>query len=517
MKTDILSGKFSDSQYQNLTFLSPGGMGDIYTADDINNSKKVAIKIMRITDQEFKDLLQEEFKIAMSLSHANIVRTDYYGEFTDSTGNYFYSVMEYLGNGSLNQKIKTIGTFFPIENCLSFFYDLLKGLQEAHKSIIHRDLKPANILIDDEGSLKICDFGIAKYVDHLTRTKTFKGSGTFPYMAPECWMNETNSKEMDIYSLGIIFFEILTLQLPFPGPNEKEFKEQHLFSTLPQILNIRNDAPITVIEIIRKMTNKRASERYLTIDEVIVAFNKIMEYSKANKLDISSLLTKINKKISDAAEAELRESQARETFKERQRVLNYSITQLFAKFISVIDVANVLLETNKITYKQNISDSNAAASSFIMNFFGKSTTISFYNEDILPRYIRESKEASIQHQKNTFGIVMSHPSPEHIETDNVVLIGKTEIHSSTYSEKPIGFNIVLRKKSENDFYGEWWICKFQYSSYVSNINQDFYFFFDPMEFFSEYHFGRQRAMHKYNMTFKEIEEIDILDLIERIV
>ncbi|MBL0269427.1 MAG: serine/threonine protein kinase [Chitinophagaceae bacterium] len=207
MKTDTLKGSSADNQYQNQTFLTPGGMGDVYVADDTINNTKVAIKVIRITSDELRLLLEEEFKIAISLKHDNIVTTYYYGEFSDSTGNYFYSVMEYISKGSLLQKLSTEQASISIDDSLGYFYDLLKGLSEAHKTIIHRDLKPGNILVDENCRLKICDFGIAKYVDHLTRTKTLKGYGTFPYMSPECWMRESNSREMDIYSLGIIFFK----------------------------------------------------------------------------------------------------------------------------------------------------------------------------------------------------------------------------------------------------------------------------------------------------------------------
>jgi len=188
-------------------------MGDLYTAADTSNGNGVvAIKIIKLTDPIYEQLLQEEFVIARKFNHPNIIVTHYYNEFSDNTGKYFYSVMEYMSNGSLHYLISEASGFFPIDDCIFYMRSLLAGLIEAHRDIVHRDLKPNNILIGENDILKLCDFGIAKLVDAETRTKTFKGAGTYPYMAPECWTGNANTKAMDIYSLGIIFFEILTLK-----------------------------------------------------------------------------------------------------------------------------------------------------------------------------------------------------------------------------------------------------------------------------------------------------------------
>ncbi|MBL0269428.1 MAG: hypothetical protein IPP99_12385 [Chitinophagaceae bacterium] len=180
--------------------------------------------------------------------------------------------------------------------------------------------------------------------------------------------------------------------MPFKGPAESDFKEQHLFSGLPQILDIRSEIPITVIEIIRKMTNKRPSDRYSSVEEVIAAFDKILEQPATKSLDVSSLLTKVHKKISAAAEAELKEKQAREVYNEKQKVLNYSIHQLFIKFSTVADAINNLSDSNQVILKKSIAAGNASASSLSLSFMGKSIRVSFYNQDIIPNYIKEREE-----------------------------------------------------------------------------------------------------------------------------
>ena len=201
MKIDNLKGPSGADQYQNLLYYASGGMGIIYSAKDSVTNEDVAIKAIRIDDHDYKTILENEFKIATALSHENILRTEYYNEFDNSSGYYFYCVSEFCSAGNLRKRILNESQFIPLSECLSYFYDLLRGLQEAHKVIVYRDLKPENILIGNNGNLKICDFGIAKYVNELTRTRTFKGSGTYPYMAPECWVGDDNTIQMDIYYL----------------------------------------------------------------------------------------------------------------------------------------------------------------------------------------------------------------------------------------------------------------------------------------------------------------------------
>ena len=223
MNIKSLKGPKSDNQYQEIDFFKKGGMGEIYTATDFENKVSKAIKVVSIENNDEHKLLVSEFMIATSLNHANIVSTEYFDEFEVKGVKYIYCVMPFNKSGNLRDFLKSQTKIIDLRKSINLMIDLAYGLEEAHKQVIHRDLKPENILLDENGKLQICDFGLAKLIDAKTRTRTFKGSGTLPYMAPECWMYDSNTKCMDIYSLGIIFFEILTLQLPFRGNTEQEF------------------------------------------------------------------------------------------------------------------------------------------------------------------------------------------------------------------------------------------------------------------------------------------------------
>jgi eukaryotic-like serine/threonine-protein kinase len=335
MTLEFLKGPLDERQYQDIKYYDRGGMGEIYLANDTDTNSQVAIKIIRVDNSNLEDLLNEEFEIALNLDHENIIKSYYYGEFSDSTGRYFYNVMEFSKNGNLRKKLSNTSTPISIDDAVQYFYDLSNGLKEAHKKIIHRDIKPENILISNSNKLQICDFGIAKYVDSITRTKTFKGWGSFPYMSPECWVGDSNTKSMDIYSLGIVFFEILTLKQPFTGANETEIRNKHLFQPFPSIIDNRQDVPMLISEIIRKMTNKNVNHRYQSIEEVIEALNSSFQIKEDEQRKVQSVLLKVDRKLNTIKEDQLKKQKEKEQYLEDQNWLQYTINELFDSFCSL--------------------------------------------------------------------------------------------------------------------------------------------------------------------------------------
>jgi len=266
-----LPGADSSTQYSKIAFFKKGGMGEIYKAWDDTNKKDVAIKLIAILDPADEKLLTREIKISSELVSENIVKTNYTGK-TDISGvSYLYIVQDFYDNGNLRNVIRSN---IPLDECFAMMNDILTGLQAAHSKIIHRDLKPENILIDASGKLFITDFGLAKYIGEKTQTRSFKGGGTIPYMAPECWLLDTNSISMDIYSLGIMFYELLTGKLPITSGSEADWRDFHVYQSLPDMSLIRADIPIKLKQIVSKMTQKRVQDRYKNTEEMIAALNE---------------------------------------------------------------------------------------------------------------------------------------------------------------------------------------------------------------------------------------------------
>lgn len=239
--------------YKDFSFFTRGGMGEIYKGIDIATNKTVILKLILIENDNSEELLKREIDVSLSFKNKNIVNTKAAGKIDIDGRSYFYIIQDFYEKGNLR---KYISKDIPIETCLNQIFDILVGMKEIHTKIVHRDLKPENILVDDDGHLRISDFGLAKYIDEKTRTKSFKGAGTFPYMAPECWTGDTNSISMDIYALGIIFYEIIVGEFPFDCATELEWRDVHLFAQIPDITSLRSDCSIKISQIIQKMTKK---------------------------------------------------------------------------------------------------------------------------------------------------------------------------------------------------------------------------------------------------------------------
>jgi serine/threonine protein kinase len=512
MNAQRLDGPDRNGQYIEIQFYASGGMGDIYSAKDSESGNEVAIKLIRIDDTIEKDLLEEEFKIAIQFRHPNIIDTYYYSEFSDSTGNFFYSVMAINRRGNLAKLLKSSSTFLDLEDCYAKFIQLLDGLQEAHKKIIHRDLKPENILVDEDGTLRITDFGISKYVDNKTRTRTFKGYGSLPYMSPECWLFDTNSIQMDIYSLGIIFFEILTLKKPFRGTTDQEIREQHLYQPLPRLSVERSDIPILISDIVQKMANKRPTDRYQSAEEVKKALLSALASPRENGDNYDKILKNAQTRIEKETEQSLVKSKIQDSIREKNTTINYSISRLFDQFKEVAQAVNNLSQNEKITFRPFIVPGNPHASTCTLNYFDRRIIVQFYNEN-LQDYIKNRKKAQVDFQVEKWGMVIQGYEPDSIEKDRVIIIGEVAMNYNLPSGYPLGFNVVLCQTSEDDIYGEWRFCKFIDTPMFANVSFSLYYCIPTPKFFAEYDFGRRNVTNVRYMRTGSVSREDISDLI----
>ncbi|SCY17423.1 Serine/threonine protein kinase [Flavobacterium anhuiense] len=511
MNIQSLKGPKEDNQYIEIDFFRKGGMGEIYTANDANNNSKKAIKIVPIENDEEYKLLLSEFEVATSLSHKNIIQTEYFNEFKSKNVTYIYCVMPFNSNGSLRDFLKSKSDIIDLKVSLNLMIDLANGLESAHKKVIHRDLKPENILLDQNGNLQICDFGLAKLIDSKTRSKSFKGFGTLPYMAPECWMFDSNTKAMDIYSLGIIFYEILTLKQPYIGKTEQEFRDKHLYEPLPNISNIRVDLPVRLIEMISKMTNKRPSDRYSSMSDIINILEKLTEkLEEKSESKIDFLLQKANHKISATQKKELEIQKEKEKIDSEFKFLEYSTNSLLDKFSKRVNELNENLERAKIQVSRN-------STQMTISFMGKSFTISFYPSSDIQQTLKNKKEASLKYQKNQFGFIRQAPQATYIEIDNIVLIGQMVLTQNPSHMKNMGYNLLLRKANQEDLYGEWWVVWFEDSALSRTRPLNLHYAIGIPEFYEEYEYGRMRATHIRNMKMNTLESEGIDQMLEKIL
>ena len=257
----ITKGQKINDRYEVIRAIGEGGMANVYLGYDTILDRNVAIKILRgdlSNDEKFVRRFQREALSASSLAHPNIVEMYDVGE----DDNVYYIVMEYVEGKTLKQLLKKRGSL-TLSEAIDIMLQLTDGMAHAHDSyIIHRDLKPQNIMIKDDGQIKITDFGIAMALNATQLTQTNSVMGSVHYLPPEQASGKGCTIKSDIYSMGIIFYELLTGSLPFKGENAVEIALKHMRDPLPSVREDNQSIPQSIENIILKSTAKNPKNRY---------------------------------------------------------------------------------------------------------------------------------------------------------------------------------------------------------------------------------------------------------------
>ena len=257
----IVRGQRINDRYEIIKSIGEGGMANVYLAHDIILDRDVAVKVLRgdlAGDEKFVRRFQREALSASNLNHPNIVEVYDVGE---EDGKY-YIVMEYVEGKTLKQLIQKRGSLTLVE-VIDIMSQLTSGLAHAHDAyIIHRDIKPQNILILDNGLVKITDFGIAMALNASGLTQTNSVMGSVHYLPPEQASGKGSTIKSDIYSLGILMYELLTGKIPFKGENAVEIALKQMKEALPSVRKINPLVPQSIENIIIKATAKNPKNRY---------------------------------------------------------------------------------------------------------------------------------------------------------------------------------------------------------------------------------------------------------------
>ncbi len=257
----VTKGQKINDRYEIIKSIGEGGMANVYLAYDTILDRNVAIKVLRgdlANDEKFVRRFQREALSASSLSHPNIVAMYDVGE----DDGLYYIVMEYVEGKTLKQLLKKRGSL-TLSEAIDIMLQLTDGMAHAHDSyIVHRDLKPQNIMIQDDGQIKITDFGIAMALNSTQLTQTNSVMGSVHYLPPEQAAGKGATIKSDIYSMGIIFYELLTGELPFKGDSAVEIALKQMKEPLPDVHKLNNDIPQSIENIILKATAKNPKNRY---------------------------------------------------------------------------------------------------------------------------------------------------------------------------------------------------------------------------------------------------------------
>ncbi|WP_339263953.1 Stk1 family PASTA domain-containing Ser/Thr kinase [Solibacillus sp. FSL W7-1472] len=278
----MLVGKHISGRYKILKLIGGGGMSNVYLAHDIILSRDVAIKILRYdlsNEEELHRRFQREALSATSLTNPNIVSIYDVGE----DGDMHYIVMEYIKGKTLKQYIQE---FSPLSAARSahIMKQLTSAIAHAHENgIIHRDIKPQNILMDEEGNVKITDFGIATSLGATSFTQTNSVIGTVHYLSPEQARGGVATMKSDIYALGIVFYELLTGELPFSGESAVSIALKHLQAETPSVREFDASIPQSVENIVLKATAKDQNHRYSNAEEMEEDLNTCLSLQRVNE------------------------------------------------------------------------------------------------------------------------------------------------------------------------------------------------------------------------------------------
>ena len=272
----IIKGQLIDNRYKIIKSIGEGGMANVYLAFDTILEREVAVKILRgdlAEDEKFVRRFQREANSASSLKHPNIVEVYDVGE---DDGKYFI-VMEYINGKTLKSLIKKRG-ILTLEEVIDIMLQLTSAVSCAHDSyIIHRDIKPQNVMILEDGRVKITDFGIAMALNNNELTQTNSVMGSVHYLPPEQANGSGSTIKSDIYSLGILMFELLTGKLPFKGENAVEIAIKQMREPIPSVKSISPDIPQSVENVVLKACAKNPKNRYDTAREMFEDIKTCMD------------------------------------------------------------------------------------------------------------------------------------------------------------------------------------------------------------------------------------------------
>jgi serine/threonine protein kinase/Tfp pilus assembly protein PilF len=279
------------SHYKILEKLGAGGMGEVYKAEDIKLKRTVALKFLApelTRKEEAKTRFIHEARAASALEHPNICTVFEIGETKEGQS---FIAMSYCEGETLKKKIER-GPI-PIDHAIDIAIRCCKGLNKAHeKGIIHRDIKPANIMITDEGEVKIVDFGLAKLSGGTKLTKEGSTLGTVAYMSPEQTGGEKVDHRTDIWSLGVVLYEMITGQLPFKGDYEQAMIYSIVNDEPEPATSLRTGVPMELERIVNRALAKDPQDRYQHADDLLSELNRLNKDSESGMPPTETIATK---------------------------------------------------------------------------------------------------------------------------------------------------------------------------------------------------------------------------------
>lgn len=349
----MIIGTTINSRYDIKMLIGDGGMANVYLAYDRTLKRHVAIKMLRYElskDERFIKRFKRESAQVINLDHPNIVHVYTVGDYKQQP----FIVMEYVKGKTLKDYLREHGALEP-QTAMHVMTQLAEGVLYAHQNnIIHRDLKTQNIMITDEQVVKITDFGIALSSNEADVTQTNTIMGSVHYLAPELARGNLATERSDIYALGIILYELLTGDVPFKGEGAVNIALQHLEAEMPSIKLVKEELPNSLDNIISRCTCKVPSDRYHSVDELLVDLKSALatervdepllsENTKEEDLEKTMVMTDLKKEVSEEmAKKTIKDRKSKKQKGEKQKKFGFLNSAILVSFTVFIILAMTL-------------------------------------------------------------------------------------------------------------------------------------------------------------------------------
>jgi serine/threonine protein kinase len=465
-----------------LDEIGRGGFGVVYLAQD-EAGLKYAVKVIDgVSDQRIRASFMQELESAKGLEHPNVIKVIDFGEHSWRGKTSLFTVIEYCSEGDYRATLeKNHELKREPDVILGEMRQILEGLESLHQRIIHRDLKPENILVAGD-TLKITDFGLAKFVDQATRTLTFKGAGTPRYMAPEVWNLGNISPATDLYAVGVMLFEAFAGEPPFTADTVNDLREKHLYEAAPRIKSRNPEVPDRVDGVVRKLLEKEPNRRYQTAKEVLDALSR---EAKSKDRELLDLATRMRQRHDAEESARLVREQDANHEAESQAKNRYMEHELLALIDEVIGSVNEHLEETKITRSGN---------------------------PLAPTYHLGTRELCIKFFRP--GELYENPKVpgrmDALRKRYVVHGGYIEIRDA--GEDREGWNVFLVRPPDS-IYGEWRIVETDIAALVGRAARYKPFATEAQLFADNLACHLGGIMHVYNLSDRKVERADIIKVL----
>ncbi len=441
-----------------------GGMSSVYLAEDIILDREVVVKLIKAdpyNKEKTVERFQREVQNVTKLSHPNIVTVlD-----VDDSDEYNILVTEYVDGSNLKQYINKNNPI-DFEKIIELSISVLSGIEHAHnRGIVHRDIKPQNILIDKKGNIKITDFGIAKALSETRLTETNQVMGSVQYISPEQAKGKSADERADIYSFGIMLFELITGELPFQSETQVSVALQHIQDDIPNINDYR-ETPVGLENIVLKCTEKEPENRYSNVREVIQALlnyrNETVHYLQKGRKEPENRPAPIPVPLKDdTPKLEAKEKEPvvapvqEEPEKKKKRIWSWILFLLFV-LVSLAAVIYLLWpkepDTVELLDLSDMSQEDAKASITEMNLVLGEVTEE-YNDDFASGNVIASapKKGAVLEEGSTVDLIVSKgPEPytmgdfvgsklESVQSDiDALKFDKVDIQTEYSNDVPAG-------------------------------------------------------------------------------